>query len=308
MGGIVRSHEVILNNILDRIGNTPLVQIREVTKHLPKSVQVFAKLEYFNPGGSVKDRPAYHMIKKGIASGQLTKDKIIMDPTSGNTGVAYAMVGAALGYHVELVMPANASQQRKDIAQAFGAKVTYSSPMEGSDGAIRLAHKIFKDSPGKYFMPDQYNNPMNPDAHYCTTALEIWEQTNKKITHFVATMGTSGTVMGTTRRLKEFNKNIVCIGGQPAHSLHGLEGLKHMPSSIVPGIYQETILDEVMWLETEPAYDMVERLGKEEGLLVGYSSGAAMVAALQIAEKIKEGVIVTIFADHGDRYFEGMRW
>lgn len=299
---------MILSSILDRIGNTPLVKIRKVTKDLSPEVEIYAKLEYFNPGGSVKDRAAYRMIREGIRSGQLTKDKIIMDPTSGNTGVAYAMIGAALGYRVELVMPENASQQRKDIAHSFGAAITFSSPMEGSDGAIRLAHKLYAENPEKYFMPDQYNNKFNPQAHYDTTGVEIWEQTNHQITHFIATVGTSGTVMGTTRRLKDYSSKIKCIGAQPADALHGLEGLKHMPSSIVPGIYKEKILDDVMWMETEPSYDMVDRLGKEEGLLVGYSSGAAMLAAMEVAQSIQKGLIVTIFCDHGDRYFEGMKW
>ncbi|HBF12678.1 MAG TPA: cysteine synthase [Deltaproteobacteria bacterium] len=296
---------MILSSILDRVGNTPLVKIREVTRDLPKSVEIYAKLEYFNPGGSVKDRAAYWMIKEGIRLGKLTRDKIIMDPTSGNTGVAYAMIGAALGYKVTLVMPQNASQQRKDIARAFGADIIFSSPFEGSDGAIRMAHKLYEENPGKFFMPDQYNNPFNPQAHYESTGVEIWNQTEGKITHFLATMGTSGTAMGTTRRLKDFDKNIFCIGAQPADSLHGLEGLKHMPTSIVPGIYHPEILDEMMWIQTESSYDMVERLGKEEGLLVGYSSGAAMVACLKLAERIAKGVIVTVFPDHGDRYFEG---
>lgn len=299
---------MILSSILEKIGNTPLVRLTEVTKDLPDTVEIYAKLEYFNPGGSVKDRAAYQMIRHGINSGKLTKDKIIMDPTSGNTGVAYAMIGAALGYQVELVMPANASAQRKDIAKAFGASITFSSPFEGSDGAIRLAHKLFKENPDRYFMPDQYNNEQNWRAHYETTAVEIWQQTQKRVTHFLATMGTSGTVMGTSRRLKEFNPKIQCIGAQPEDALHGLEGLKHMPSSIVPGIYQSEVLDEIAWLETEPAYDMVKRLGQEEGLLVGYSSGAAMVAAHKLAQTLKEGVIVTIFCDHGDRYFEGLEW
>lgn len=299
---------MIFSSILERIGNTPLVKIREVSKGISPKIEIYAKLEYFNPGGSVKDRAAYRMVMEGIKSGALTKDKIIMDPTSGNTGVAYAMIGAALGYKVELVMPGNASQQRKDMARAFGAEITFSSEMEGSDGAIRLARKMVLENSGKYFMPDQYNNPNNPLAHYETTAVEIWKQTGKRVTHFVATMGTSGTVMGTTRRLKKYNKNIQCIGAQPAGALHGLEGLKHMPSSIVPGIYKEAELDEVLWIETEPSYELAERLGKEEGLLVGYSSGGAMLAALQIAQRIKEGVIVTIFPDHGDRYFEGLRW
>lgn len=299
---------MILSSILDRIGNTPLVRIREVSRGIPSRVKIYAKLEYFNPGGSVKDRAAYGMIKAGIQSGKLTKDKIIMDPTSGNTGVAYAMIGAALGYQVELVMPENASQQRKDMARAFGATILFSSSFEGSDGAIRMAHKLYEENPGKYFMPDQYNNEVNPKVHQETTAKEILEQTGGSVTHFVATMGTSGTAMGVTRGLKAKNKKIFCIGAQPSQSLHGLEGLKHMPTAIVPGIYKEKELDEVMWIDTEPAYDLAERLGKEEGLLVGYSSGAAMVACLEVAKRLKEGTIVTIFPDHGDRYFEGMRW
>jgi len=299
---------MILSSILDRIGNTPLVRIRQLTKDLPDKVEIYAKLEYFNPGGSVKDRPAYRMIQEGIRSRKLTKDKIIMDPTSGNTGVAYAMIGAALGYKVELVIPANASQQRKDMAEAFGATLTFSSAMEGSDGAIRFAQKLFEENPGKYFMPNQYNSPFNPQAHYDTTGVEIWEQTKGRVTHFVSTLGTSGSAMGTTRRLKDYNKNVYCVGAQPADALHGLEGLKHMPTSIVPGIYQEDTLDEIMWIETEPSYDLAERLGKEEGLLVGYSSGGALLACFELARKIKEGVIVTLFPDHGDRYFEGMSW
>lgn len=295
---------MIYESILDRIGKTPLVRLREITKDLPHKVEIYAKLEYFNPGGSVKDRAASEMIFEGLRSGLLTKGKIIMDPTSGNTGIAYAMIGAALGYEVELVMPANASTQRKDICESFGAKLTFSSEFEGSDGAIRMARELFSKNPGKYFMPDQYNNPKNPGAHYRTTGAEIWQQTKGRVTHFIATMGTSGTAMGTTRRLKEFNPRIRCIGGQPMDALHGLEGLKHMPSSIVPGIYDESILDEVMWLDTEKSYDMVDRLGSEEGLVVGYSSGAAMCAALEVASGLTEGVVVTIFPDHGDRYFE----
>lgn len=297
-----------INSILDRIGNTPLLKIREITRDLPEEVEIYAKLEYFNPGGSVKDRPAYRMITEGIKSGQLSKDKIIMDPTSGNTGVAYSMIGAALGYQVELVMPGNASQQRKDIARSFGADITFSSELEGSDGAIRLARKLYEENPGKYFMPDQYNNPFNPQAHYDTTGVEIWRQTEGKVTHFISTLGTSGTAMGTTRRLKDYSKDVYCIGGMPADALHGLEGLKHMPSSIVPGIYHESEVDEILPLETEPAYDMVDRLGLEEGLIVGYSSGAAMVAAMEVAKRIDKGLIVIIFCDHGDRYFEGMKW
>lgn len=291
-------------SVLERIGNTPLVRINHITKDLPKGVEVFAKLESFNPGGSVKDRAAYHMIKTAIQEGTLTKEKIIMDPTSGNTGIAYAMIGAALGYQVELVVPKNISRTRKEFAEAFGAKLIFSSEFEGSDGAIRLADQLYKENPDKYFMPNQYNNPKNPEAHYLTTGVEIWEQTQGKVTHFVATMGTSGTAMGTTRRLKEYNAKIQCYGGQPEDSLHGLEGLKHMPSSIVPGIYKESSLDKVLWLSTEAAYDMMDRLAKEEGLLVGYSSGAAMVASLELAKQLEQGVVVTIFCDHRDRYLD----
>ncbi len=295
---------MIYQSILDRIGNTPLVKINNITRDLAPGVAVFAKLEFFNPGGSVKDRAAYKMIRDGIDRKLLTKDKIIMDPTSGNTGVAYAMIGAALGYKVELVMPANVSVQRKDIAKSYGASITFSSEFEGSDGAIRLAHKIYDESPGKYFMPNQYNNPMNVRAHYDGTAVEIWQQTEGRVTHFVATMGTSGTAMGNTQRLKEFNSKIYCVGGQPADSLHGLEGLKHMPSSIVPEIYNEKILDEIFWLDTEKSYDMMDRLGREEGLMVGYSSGAAMLAALEVAKRLDKGMVVTLFPDNGDRYLD----
>lgn len=303
---------MLISSILDKIGNTPLVRIREVGKELPQvrsgKVKLYGKVEYFNPGGSIKDRPACRMIKEGLKSGALTKDKIIMDPTSGNTGVAYAMIGAALGIPVELVMPGNVSQQRKNIVTAFGAKITYSSPMEGSDGAIRLAHKLKSENPEKYFMPDQYNNEFNPRAHYDTTGVEIWRQTNGQVTHFVAGIGTGGTIMGTGRRLKDYNKNVQIIAVEPDNALHGLEGLKHMATSIVPGIYKEGELDGKIAMETEPAYDMCERLAREEGLIVGHSAGGAMVGALQIAETIQEGVVVAILCDHGDRYFTMLDW
>jgi cysteine synthase B len=303
---------MLISSNLDKIGNTPLVRIREIGKELPQvrtgKVRIYGKVEYFNPGGSIKDRPAYRMIREGLKSGQLTKDKIIMDPTSGNTGVAYAMIGAALGIPVELVMPGNVSQQRKNIVTAFGATITYSSPMEGSDGAIRLAHKLKAEYPDKYFMPDQYNNEFNPRAHYDTTGVEIWRQTEGKVTHFVAGIGTGGTVMGTGRRLRDYNRDVRIIAVEPDNALHGLEGLKHMATSIIPGIYKERELDEKISMPTEPAYDMCERLAREEGLIVGHSAGGAMVGALQVAEKIKEGVIVAILCDHGDRYFTMLDW
>lgn len=292
----------MIRSILEKIGNTPLVRLREVTCGLPEKVEVYAKVEYFNPGGSVKDRPAYRMISEGIKSGALTKDKTIMDPTSGNTGVAYSLIGAALGYRVELVVPENVSRQRKDMALSFGATLTYSSAMEGSDGAIRLAHKLKEENPEKYFMPDQYNNVFNPQAHYDTTGVEIYEQTGRRVTHFITGIGTSGTVMGVSRRLKDYSRAIKCYASEPAEQLHGLEGLKHMASSIVPGIYHPEILDGVLPVATEAGYAMAERLAKEEGLCVGHSSGGNVASAIEVARGLKEGVVVTILCDHGDRY------
>lgn len=292
----------MIRSILEKIGNTPLVRLREVTRGLPEKVEVYAKVEYFNPGGSVKDRPAYRMISEGIKSGALTKDKTIMDPTSGNTGVAYSLIGAALGYKVELVVPENVSRQRKDMALSFGATLTYSSAMEGSDGAIRLARRLKEENPEKYFMPDQYNNVFNPQAHYDTTGVEIYEQTGRRVTHFVTGIGTSGTVMGVSRRLKDYSRAIKCYASEPAEQLHGLEGLKHMASSIVPGIYHPEILDGVLPVATEAGYAMAERLAKEEGLCVGHSSGGNVASAIEVARGLKEGVVVTILCDHGDRY------
>ena len=292
----------MIRSILEKIGNTPLVRLREVTRGLPEKVEVWAKVEYFNPGGSVKDRPAYRMILEGIKSGQLTKDKVIMDPTSGNTGVAYSLIGAALGYKVELVVPENVSRQRKEMALSFGASLTYSSAMDGSDGAIRLAHKLKQENPEKYFMPDQYGNRFNPQAHYDTTGVEIYEQTDRRVTHFITGIGTSGTVMGVSRRLKDYRQDIKCYASEPAEQLHGLEGLKHMASSIIPGIYHPEGLDGVLPVETETGYTMAERLAKEEGLCVGHSSGGNVAGAMEVANRLKEGVVVTILCDHGDRY------
>ncbi|MDL1871893.1 cysteine synthase family protein [Deltaproteobacteria bacterium PRO3] len=292
----------MIRSILEKIGNTPLVRLREVTRGLPEKVEVYAKVEYFNPGGSVKDRPAYRMISEGIKSGALTKDKTIMDPTSGNTGVAYSLIGAALGYKVELVVPENVSRQRKDMALSFGATLTYSSAMEGSDGAIRLARRLKEENPEKYFMPDQYNNVFNPQAHYDTTGVEIYEQTGRRVTHFVTGIGTSGTVMGVSRRLKDYSRAIKCYASEPAEQLHGLEGLKHMASSIIPGIYHPEILDGVLPVATEAGYAMAERLAKEEGLCVGHSSGGNVASAIEVASRLQEGVVVTILCDHGDRY------
>ena len=290
------------------VGNTPLVEIRNIARGLPPEVRVLAKLEGFNPGGSVKDRPALRMILEAIRTGQLQPGKTIIDSTSGNTGTAIAMVGAALGYPVRLVLPSNVSGERKGIIRFFGAETVYSDPLEGSDGAIQLCRKIVAEDAKTYFKPDQYFNPMNTQAHYDTTGPEIYRQTEGNITHFVAGIGTGGTVMGTGRFLKERDPRIRIIGVEPDAALHGLEGLKHMASSIVPGIYHEEELDLKVPVATEDAYDMVYRLSQEEGLLVGQSSGAAMHVALSIARQLSHGTVVTVFPDFGSRYMTTNLW
>jgi cysteine synthase B len=295
-------------SVLDFIGDTPLLQIRRVAEGISPGVRIFAKLEGFNPGGSVKDRPALRMVQEGIRVGKLRPGKTILDSTSGNTGIALAMIGRVLGYPVELVVPANVSMERKKIIQAYAAKVTYSDPMEGSDGAIRECRKILEGNPDKYFKPDQYFNPMNPQAHYETTGPEIYRQTRGEVTHFIAGIGTGGTVMGAGRYFKEVNPNIKVIAVEPDDALHGLEGLKHMASSIVPGIYHEEEIDEKIPVSTDEAYSMVYRLSQEEGLLVGQSSGAALLAALKIARKLRSGTLVAIFPDFGDKYLSTNLW
>jgi len=297
-----------VESVLDLIGDTPLLQIRRITEGLPAGVKIYAKLEGLNPGGSVKDRPAWRMIQEGLRGGKLRPGKTILDSTSGNTGIALAMVGSVLRTPVELVMPGNVSIERKHIIHAYGAQVTYSDPMEGSDGAIRLCRKILEADPKKYFKPDQYFNTMNPQAHYENTGPEIYHQTDKKVTHFVAGIGTGGTIMGTGRYLKEVNPKIQIIAVEPDDALHGLEGLKHMASSIVPGIYHEQELDSKIPVSTEDAYSMVYRLSQEEGVLVGQSSGAAMFAAMKIARGLRSGTIVTIFPDFGDKYLTTNLW
>jgi cysteine synthase B len=282
--------------------------MRRVTSDLAPDVRVYAKIEGFNPGGSVKDRAALRMVQEGLRTGRLEPGKTIIDSTSGNTGIALAMIGATLGYPVELVMPENVSQERKRIIGAYGAKITFSSGLEGSDGAIRLCRKIYEASPERYFKPDQYNNEANPLAHLETTGPEIWTETAGAVTHFVCCLGTGGTIMGTGRYLKKKNPNVQVIGVEPDDAFHGLEGLKHMASSIVPGIYHEEELDRKIPASTEAAYDMVYRLGREEGWVVGQSSGAAMCAALEVAREIRRGVVVTIFPDFGDRYLSTNLW
>jgi len=294
--------------VLDLVGGTPLVALRRVTRRLSPRVRIYAKLEGFNPGGSVKDRAALWMVRDGLRTGQLVPGKTIIDSTSGNTGIALAMVGAVLGYPVHLVMPGNVSQERKRIVAAYGATVVFSDPLEGSDGAIRLCREILARDPDRYFKPDQYFNPVNPQAHYESTGPEIWQDTGGTVTHLVAGIGTGGTIMGTGRYLKEKNPRIQVIAAEPDDPFHGLEGLKHMASSIVPGIYREEELDGKIPVSTEAAYETVYRIGAEEGLVVGQSSGAALWAALRVARELEEGVIVVIFPDFGDRYLSTNLW
>ena len=287
--------------ITQLIGHTPLLKIRLFEKDFPR-VGVYAKAEWFNPGGSVKDRAALSMIVDGEKRGALTRDKTIIDSTSGNTGIAYALVGAAKGYRVKLVMPGNVSAERKALVLAYGAEIVYSDPLEGSDGAILQVRELVAKDPDSYFYPDQYSNPANWRAHYEGTAVEILEQTSGRLTHFVAGLGTTGTFVGNSRRLKEHDASIRTIAVEPEDSFHGLEGLKHLPTAIVPKIWDPSVADEIWGCPTEPAYDMARSVARAEGLLVGHSSGAALWAVRRVAESIREGVIVTVFPDSGDRY------
>lgn len=291
------------------VGNTPLVRVRSLEPR--EGVEVWAKAEWFNPGGSVKDRAALAMIEDGERSGKLTRDTILLDSTSGNTGIAYAMIGAARGYRVELVVPSSASEERKRILIAHGVNLILTDPAEGSDGAIREVRRRYAESPERYFYPDQYNNPENWKAHWRTTAPEIWQQTHGRITHFVATLGTSGTFVGTSRRLRAYQPAIQLISVQPDSPFHGLEGLKHMETAIVPGIYDEGLADVDARVETEAAYRMVRRMARDEGLLLGISGGAALVAVARVAASIpadEQAVIVTILPDSGNRYLSERFW
>ena len=283
------------------VGNTPLIRVRLFERDFP-NVEVYAKAEWFNPGGSVKDRAALAMIEDGERSGALTPDKTVIDSTSGNTGIAYALVCAAKGYRVKLVMPGNVSAERKALVSAYGAEIVFSDAGEGSDGAIRMVRDIVAMDPDAYFYPDQYSNPANPRAHYEGTAVEILEQTSERITHFVAGLGTTGTFVGTSRRLKEHDTSIKTIAVEPEDAFHGLEGLKHLPTAIVPRIWDPSLADEIWGCPTEPAYDLAREVARREGLLVGHSSGAALWAVRKLASTIREGVVVTVFPDSGDRY------
>ena len=295
-------------SVLDLIGNTPLLALKRIPAYLGPDVKVLAKAEWYNPGGSVKDRAALAMIQDGEQRGALTREKILVDATSGNTGIAYAMIAAERGYRVKLALPKNASPERKQILKAYGAELVLTDPTEGTDGAQRFVKRMVDAEPGKYFYPDQYNNDANWRAHYETTAPEIWRQTGGRVTHFVTTLGTTGTFMGVSRRLKELSLSVQCVSAQPDAPLHGLEGVKHIPTAIVPGIYDPSVADEEIEVSTEDAHQMCLRLAREEGLLVGVSSGANLVAALRVAEKIDEGVVVTVFCDSASKYMSEDFW
>jgi len=294
-------------DLLSLVGRTPLLRLRRMASEFP-GVEIYAKAEWYNPGGSVKDRAGLWIIREAEATGRLTPEKIILDATSGNTGIAYAWIARVKGYRVTLAVPANVTPERKRILRALGAELIFTDPREGSDGAIRMARRLAAEHPDRYFYADQYNNPANWRAHYETTGVEIFEQTEGRITHFVAGLGTSGTFVGAGRRLRELCPGITLVSVQPDGPFHGIEGLKHMPTAIRPGIYDETLADVNLEVTTEEAYAMVRRLAREEGMLVGVSSGAALAGALRLARTIGRGVIVTIFPDSGDKYLSERFW
>jgi cysteine synthase B len=299
------------DDVIGNVGNTPLLRLAKIGADFP-GIEILAKAEYFNPGGSVKDRPALNMILEGERSGKLSHDKMLIDATSGNTGIAYSMICAVRGYKVKLCLPTNASIERKRILKAYGAELVLTPADEGSDGAIRKVREIYNANPDHYFYPDQYNNDANWQAHYQTTGPEIIEQTGGRITHFVALLGTSGTFMGNSRRFRRDLPHVRCISAQPSTGFHGIEGTKFMPASIVPGIYDDKVADRNLWIETEHCHKMVRRLAREEGLLVGISGAGNVVAALTIAEELRaqgtKGTIVTILCDSADKYLSEHFW
>ncbi len=299
-------------NVERQIGNTPLLSFRNITAHLPSNISIYAKAEWMNPGGSVKDRAALNIIREAERTGELTPDKILVDSTSGNTGIAYAMLGAAKGYRVKLFLPANASAERIAILRAYGTELVLTDPLEGSDGAILAVRELVEREPEKYFYANQYNNPANWLAHYHGTGVEIWQQTRGQVTHFVAGLGTTGTLIGTGRRLKAYNPNVKIVALQPDSPFHGLEGLKHIPTAIKPGIYDETLPDVQIPIRTEDSYVMARRLAREEGYLVGISAAGAMVGSLRVAEQLaergEEGVIITLFPDNAYKYLSEPFW
>jgi len=299
---LTENNTIPLDGLAAHVGNTPLLPLHRVTSNLPPHVKVFAKAEWFNPGGSVKDRPALNIIRTALANGDLGNGKRLLDSTSGNMGISYATFGAALGIPITITIPANASPERMTILHALGAELILTDPTEGSDGAILTAHQLVAEKPDLYWYANQYNNPANWQAHYQSTGPEILAQTNSKVTHFVAGLGTSGTLMGTGRYLRDQLSTVKIIAFQPDESFHGLEGLKHMPTAIKPGIYDESFADETLGVRTEDAHEMILRLAREEGLFAGISSGAAAVAALRVANQLDEGVVVTLFPDAGYKY------
>jgi cysteine synthase B len=304
---ITRINTYTASRPTDLVGNTPLLELSSISREVP-GVRILGKAEWYNPGGSVKDRPALWMIRDGDKSGLLAPEKTIIDATSGNTGIAYAWIGASLGYKVKLCMPKNASEERKKILRAYGVEVVLTDPGEGSDGAIREARRLYAEDPERYFYPDQYKNPANPRSHYESTAPEIWEQTDGEVTHFVAGLGTSGTFVGTATRLREYNPEIKVVSFEPDSPFHGLEGMKHMASAIVPEIYDPTIADQNLGTPTEDAYDMVKHLAREEGILVGISAGAAVATSLRVAREMESGVVVTVLCDSADKYLSESFW
>ncbi|MES0489908.1 MAG: pyridoxal-phosphate dependent enzyme [Leptospirales bacterium] len=303
----------VKNTILETIGNTPLVRLRNIVANLPSTMEIWVKIEGANPGGSVKDRPAYQMVSDGLENGELTLDKIILDSTSGNTGIALALIGSIIKMPVTLCLPENVSIERKAKILAYGAEPVYTSPMEGSDGAIVKAREMYENEPDKYFKPDQYANPSNPKAHFLTTGPEIWKQTEGRVTHFISTIGTSGTLMGTGKYLKNENSQIKVYAAEPDDAFHGLEGLKHMESSLVPGIYDPSWLDGIISIPTDPSYDLVRKMAMDDGIFAGQSSGGAVWAAIEMAQRLieagqKEAVIVTVLPDSGDKYYSKGLW
>jgi len=305
------THAELGTSPIERIGNTPLLRLEKTVRDLP-GITLLAKAEWVNPGGSVKDRAASAIVRDAMARGLLVPGKTLLDATSGNTGIAFAMLGAALGFPVQLCMPTNVSAERKRILRAYGAQVDWTDPDQGSDGAIRRARELAESEPERFYYADQYSNPSNWRAHYDATAMEIWEQTGGQLTHFIAGLGTSGTFTGTTRRLKEFNPAIQAISFQPDSPFHGLEGMKHMPTAIVPAIYDPRLADRNLEVETEAAYAMVRRLARDEGLLVGISAGAAVVACLKVAREEaaadRKATIVTVLPDSADKYLSERFW
>lgn len=302
--------DIAARSVLDLIGNTPLLRLRSIEKKAGTGAEVWAKCELANPGGSVKDRAAKQMIQDALADGRLSPGKTLIDSTSGNTGVAYSMIGAALGIPITLVMPANVSAARKHITTAYGTTIIYSSELEGSDGAIRLVREVVAESPEKWFFPDQYSNPSNPKAHYLGTGPEIWRQTGGRVTHFVTGIGTTGTLMGTGKYFKDHHPHVRVLAMEPDDALHGLEGLKHLASSIIPRIWQpDGVVDDTIPMATDEGWEVAEQLVHDEGLFVGHSSGGNVAAALRVARQAGAGaVIVTVLADRGDRYFAPLDW